>query len=132
MSTKTFLWCFSLVLLLGCRPPTPDSVILIVVDTLRADHLGFYGYDRSTSPRLDEWARRGVIFDQALSTSPWTLPTFGSILTGLIPSEHGAGERSRESGKRWKRAPLRESVYTLPEALSNQGWQTAAVVSTLR
>ncbi len=129
MSTRTILGFFGLALLLGCRPPTPDSVILIVVDTLRADHLGFYGYDRSTSPRLDDWARRGVVFEQALSTSPWTLPTFGSILTGLIPSEHGAGERARESGKRWKRAPLRESVFTLPEALSNQGWQTAAVVS---
>ncbi len=129
MPIRTILWSLGLAMLLGCSPPTPDNVVLIVVDTLRADHLGFYGYDRPTSPRLDDWARRGVVFDNALATSPWTLPTFGSILTGLIPSEHGAGERTRESGKRWKRAPLRESVFTLPEALSSQGWQTAAVVS---
>ncbi|MEJ2085990.1 MAG: sulfatase [Acidobacteriota bacterium] len=104
-------------------------MVLIVIDTLRADHLGLYGYPRPTSPNLDSWARRGVVFDQAYSSSPWTLPTFGSILTGLVPSRHGAGERARDSGKRWKRAPLRDSVATLPEALAASGWQTAAVVS---
>lgn len=104
-------------------------MILIVVDTLRADHLGLYGYERETSPELDSWARRGVIFDLAFSTSPWTLPTFGSILTGRPPSQHGAGERTRESGKRWKRAPLLDSVATLPEALAERDWRTAAVVS---
>jgi arylsulfatase A-like enzyme len=104
-------------------------VILIVIDTLRADHLGIYGYERPTSPRLDEWAQRGVVFDHALATSPWTLPTFGSLLSGRIPSQHGAGERSSGPGKRWKRAPLLDSVQTLPEVLAAQGWRTGAVVS---
>jgi len=127
--TKWPLCCLALFLLLGCERSTPDHVVLIVIDTLRADHLGLYGYPRPTSPNLDSWARRGVVFDQAFSSSPWTLPTFGSILTGLVPSRHGAGERARDSGKRWKRAPLRDSVETLPEALAARGWQTAAVVS---
>jgi arylsulfatase A-like enzyme len=124
------LWCYlALILLGGCTPKTPENVILIVIDTLRADHLGFYGYERPTSPRLDEWSHHGVVFDQALATSPWTLPTFGSILSGRIPSHHGAGERAGEPGKRWRRAPLRKSVPTLPEVLSAQGWRTGAVVS---
>ena len=122
-------WLVGIAALVGCQRSGPDAVILIVVDTLRADHLGVYGYDRDTSPRLDEWAQRGVVIDQALSTSPWTLPTFGSILTGMNPSQHGAGERARDSGKRWKRAPLLDTVTTLPEVLAVEGWQTAAVVS---
>ena len=121
--------CAALLLSFGCRSQRPDNVILIVVDTLRADHLGFYGYDRPTSPGLDRWARQGVIFEQAFSTSPWTLPTFGSILTGLSPSEHGAGARAQDSGKRWKRAPLLESIPTLTDVLHDEGWQTAAIVS---
>src|SRR5215470_3296452 len=67
------------------------SVILIVVDTLRADHLGTYGATRFTSPELDAYARRGAVFEHAYAPSPWTLPTFGSIFTGLLPSQHGAG-----------------------------------------
>ena len=67
------------------------SVVLIVVDTLRADHLGVYGYDRPTSPNLDAWAEDGAVFEHAFSTSPWTLPSFGTMFTGHLPSRHLAG-----------------------------------------
>lgn len=77
----------------GCRadPHAPPSVVLIVVDTLRADHLGVYGYDRPTSPSLDRWASDAVVFERAHAPSPWTLPSFGSLLTGHTPTRHRAG-----------------------------------------
>ena len=50
------------------------NIVLVVLDTVRADHLGFYGYDRATSPAIDALAARSEVFDRAISTSPWTLP----------------------------------------------------------
>jgi arylsulfatase A-like enzyme len=66
-------------------------VVRVVVDTLRADHLGMYGHARSTSPRMDGWADRAVLFERTFATAPWTLPTFGSIYPGQLPTHHGAG-----------------------------------------
>ena len=117
-----------LVTVWGCARHRPTHVILVVIDTLRADHLGFYGYDRSTSPELDRWVARGLVFDQALAPSPWTLPTFGSILTGLTPSRHGAGARF-QTEKKWRRAPMSGDVATLPETLGQQGFATGAIVN---
>ena len=71
------------------RPATPPNVVLVTIDTLRADHLGCYGYDRDTSPNLDRLAADGVRFANAVSVSSWTLPAHASILTGLYPAEHG-------------------------------------------
>lgn len=112
---------------LGCARREPLNVILIVVDTLRADHLSIYGYDRSTSPRLEEWGERAVVFEHAFATSPWTLPSFGSILTGLEPSAHFAGSRS--GGKQWPRAALDSKLETLPEVLKDHGYDTGAIVA---
>ena len=75
----------------GCGSPEPTRVILIGVDTLRADHLGTYGYTRPTSPFLDALAEQGVVFEQTFATSPWTLPSFASIFTGRPMSGHAAG-----------------------------------------
>ena len=75
--------------------PEASSVILIVVDTLRADHLGLYGYDRPTSPNLDAWAKDGRVFDHAYAPSPWTLPSFASIYTGHWPLIHQGGRTVR-------------------------------------
>ena len=76
----------------GADPGSPSSIVLIVIDALRADHLGTYGYTaRPTSPNIDLWAGRGLVFERAWATSPWTLPSFGSILTGYLPSAHAAG-----------------------------------------
>jgi len=117
-----------LTLLCACAPPPPPSrVVLIVIDTLRADHLGLYGYERKTSPTIDEWAEQAAVFDRAVSTSPWTLPTFGSIFTGQLPAVHGAGWRI--PGKGWRRAGLRQDLPTLAERLRDHGLATAAIVN---
>ena len=63
---------------------------MICVDTLRADHLGCYGYPKDTSPNIDALAERGVQFQRAFATAPWTLPSVSSLFTGLQPDIHRA------------------------------------------
>ena len=70
----------------------PRAILLISLDTLRADHLGTYGHERFTSPVIDQLAREGVVFEDASSTSPWTLPAHASMLTGLAPIHHDDGQ----------------------------------------
>ena len=80
--------------LAACRGDIDDdrpAIILIVVDTLRADHLGIYGYGRPTSPFLDERSRNAAVFERAFSSSSWTTPAMGSMFTGQLPTRHGAG-----------------------------------------
>jgi arylsulfatase A-like enzyme len=110
-------------------------VILIGVDTLRADHLGLYGAARPTSPFLDGLASEGIVFDRAFATSPWTLPSFASIFTGRLQSGHAAGVRSRMSEEEWHeerigpmhQVTLDPGVETLAERLSSAGFETIAV-----
>ena len=73
----------------GPTAPLPN-LLWIVLDTLRADRMSVYGYDRPTTPALEAWAKAGITFDMARSTAPWTLPSHVSMFTGLWPSEHGA------------------------------------------
>jgi len=101
------------------RPPR--LVILISIDTLRADHLGLYGYERPTSPRLDALAAEGVVFEDASSTAPWTLPAHASLLTGLYPKAHRV--LKGQSG-------LPANVRTLASMLAARGYETAAVVNS--
>jgi arylsulfatase A-like enzyme len=98
----------------------PRHVVLISIDSLRADHLGAYGHDRATSPALDALAADGVVFEHAISQAPWTLPSMASLLTGLLPSEHGA-----VSGA----TPLPDARPTLAESLQERGHLTVGVVS---
>ena len=100
----------------------PRIVLLISLDTLRPDHLGIYGYDRPTSPAIDSLGREGVVFEDASTTSPWTLPSHASMLTGLYPNRHGATD--------WETA-LDVSLPTLAARLAGNGYATAAVVNTL-
>ncbi|MDI7269374.1 MAG: sulfatase, partial [Myxococcota bacterium] len=103
------------------RRTAGPNVILVVVDALRADHLGAYGYERNTSPSLDAAAARGVVFERAMSTAPWTLPAMTSLLTGLYPSRHGAvyeGGSMPPNGH-----------ATLAEAMRRAGYSTAAHVT---
>ena len=69
------------------------NILIIFIDTLRADHLGCYGYELNTSPSIDHLAQKSVLFENTISQSPWTLPSFVSVLTGRMPSSHRAGER---------------------------------------
>jgi arylsulfatase A-like enzyme len=105
----------------GCDGvPQPRNLLLISLDTLRADHLGCYGYPRPTSPFLDQLAARGVLFEQAWATSPWTLPSHASLFTGLYASQHGVV--SNQVG-------LPPELPTLAELLRERGFATAGFVS---
>ncbi len=95
------------------------NVILISMDTLRADHLGAYGYSRPTSPNIDALAARGVLFENAISQSSWTRPSHTSMFTGLYPAEHGVVSMSGH-----KKFP--PGVPTLASVLSRNGYATAA------
>ncbi len=107
--------------------PRPRSVLLIVVDTVRADHLGVYGSQRPTSPALDARAARGVVFERAFASSPWTLPSFASLYTGQPPAVHGAGTRLGPA-PRPNYAPLPADLPVLAETLRAAGFATAALV----
>lgn len=104
---------------------TPPAVLLIVGDTVRADHVGCYGYERETTPALDALAGEGERFDRAFAQSSWTLPSIASILTGQPPHVHGAGRA--EGGV----LPLRTEVATLAERLQAAGFATAAWINVL-
>lgn len=100
----------------GGRP----NVVLIVIDTLRADHLGHLGYERNTSPNIDDLARRSVAFDNAISPAPWTNPAVAAIFTGLHPSALGI---SRDAAR------LPADLLTLPGYLKQRGYRTAGFIS---
>jgi len=101
----------------GSRP----DLILISIDCLRADHLSAYGYERETTPNLDRLAKDGLVFEDAVSVSSWTLPTHMSMLTGLLPTQHGL----RQDQKKFP------SVRYLPELLAQHGYETIGIVSSL-
>ncbi len=71
------------------RADRGPNVLVMLVDTLRADHLGLYGYDRPVSPNLDRFGEESLVFDRAFSQAPWTQPSVASLMTGLEPLEHG-------------------------------------------
>jgi arylsulfatase A-like enzyme len=104
----------------GCAPAPRANVLLIVVDTLRADHLSLAGYGRPTSPRLAEYAQRGTYFDGFHSHSSWTRTSVATLLTSLMPRSHGLV--SPADG-------LPRSLTTLPEVLQEAGYQTFAFVA---
>lgn len=94
-------------------------VVLLVVDGLRADHVGAYGYGRPTTPNLDRFAQRAVVFTDASSTAPWALPAVASLLTGRTPSDHGAGVNPGDGNAL---TALRAGVPALTTALAEAGW----------
>jgi arylsulfatase A-like enzyme len=108
-------------------PPRPirPNVLLVTVDTLRADHMSGYGYERQTTPRLDAWMARGVRFSQARTIEPLTAPALTSMLTSTEPQDHGASR----NGLR-----MRPGLASLPKTLQAHGYATAALVGnwTLR
>ncbi|CAM2009147.1 sulfatase [Acanthopleuribacter pedis] len=101
------------------------NIVLISVDTLRADHLSAYGYPRKTSPHIDQLLAAGRRFDQAYTVEPLTAPACTSMLTGRYPHEHGATRNG---------VPMLTNLISLPKLLEKKGYDTAAFVSnwTLR
>jgi arylsulfatase A-like enzyme len=116
-SDAPFAWAeLSLLRRDAAAPPRPN-LILVSVDTLRADRLGLYGAERDTSPNLDRFAADALVFDKALSPSTWTLPSHGSLFTGLLPDQHGligVGDR------------LGPTTPTVAERLRRLGYRTVA------
>ena len=98
-----------------------DNILLITLDTTRADRIGAYGYARARTPRLDRLAAEGARFDAAFSTAPITLPAHASIFTGLYPFEHGV----RNNGNFY----LEDRFETLATKLQANGYRTGAFVS---
>ncbi len=121
-----------LLLLLACAPGPasglPD-VLLICLDTVRADHLGCYGYERRpTTPHLDALARDAVLFADASAAAGWTKPSVPSFLTGCWPLEHGVYEGSARASEGETTDLLPEKAHTLAEAFAEAGYATAAFV----
>jgi len=96
------------------------NVLLISLDTLRADHLGCYGYARDTSPNLDRFAKEGVLFESMTAASSWTVPSHMSMFTSLYPSVHGVEDTKKQLG---------EAVPTMAEILAKHGYTTAGFVT---
>jgi arylsulfatase A-like enzyme len=105
--------------------PGSPNVLLIVVDTLRADHLSSYGYSRQTTPQIDNLAAHGVLFQNAIAPSSWSLPSHASLVTGGSVSEHGSGNVERMPWFGWGSHAL-NGLPTLGEALQQRGYRTGA------
>lgn len=112
----------SLLLLIGCGRNQGDqvNVLLITLDTTRADRFSSYGYPEPTTPNLDALASEGSLFESAFSTAPITLPSHTSIMTGTYPMFHGTRDNSTYV--------VREDVTTMAEVLAEKGYDTGAVV----
>ncbi|MEM8934374.1 MAG: sulfatase, partial [Acidobacteriota bacterium] len=104
----------------GAPPTERPPIFLYMIDTLRADHLGVYGYQRDTSPNIDRFADEAVVFENAYSQSSWTRASIASALTGLLPPAHGAVDETDI---------LPDSVTTLAERLREVGYRNGAVVA---
>jgi len=124
---KTFLLLLVVGLLGGCSAAADrPSVVLVTIDTLRADALGVTGSTTARTPRIDALAAEGVLFSRAKCVAPITLPSHATILTGLTPPEHGF--RDNDPARPLPPPELR-SFRTLAERLSEDGYATAAFVS---
>jgi arylsulfatase A-like enzyme len=124
-------------------PKSKPNIVLVTMDTVRADHLSCYGYQRITTPNLDRLSQEGVLFKNAYATNSWTLPSHASIFTGMFPTKHGADHSSTpaqdirtQKGEilRWKEmiaksfSKLSDDNHTLAEILSEKGYRTAGII----
>ena len=135
---RTLVWMVGLVIALGLgvqgrqmlaerqalaqlprAPANAPNVLLITLDTVRAPNLSLYGYSRSTTPQLEQFAKTGVVFERALSAAPWTLPSHASMFTGRWPHELSADYST----------PLDATYPTLAEFLRARGYVTAGFVA---
>ncbi|MEC7949008.1 MAG: sulfatase [Myxococcota bacterium] len=111
-----------LALLVGCEttPPPPPNIVIVTLDTTRADHLGAYGYARARTPNIDELAATGIRFTRAWTVSNNTLPAHVSVLSGLQPQRAGVPRNGHK---------LPSTTPWVPETMRDAGYETAAFVS---
>lgn len=107
----------------GSGEPARPNVLLVVIESTRADHVSAYGYARATTPAIDALAASGTLYENAIATAPWGLTAHASILTGLHPTEHAAV---------FDHPVLEESLETLAERLRKNGYATFAVSTDSR
>jgi arylsulfatase A-like enzyme len=102
----------------ACSDRGPVNIVLISIDTLRADHVGVYGYHRDTTPNIDRFAREAVIFADPVAPAPQTLASHASLFTSLLPSHHGALGNFRFK--------LADDAVTMAEILADNGYATVS------
>ncbi len=145
-TVKSFAIAVVCVLLSGCSQPEEPTllerpnILLITLDTTRADRLGAYGYAKDTSPNLDELAAESVFYTRAVATSSWTLPSHASLFTGKFTRSHGARYDAegplrlldaidgRPSWEQFRARGLATDEVTLAEILAEAGYDTGAVI----
>ncbi len=129
---RRVLWAAALALpwlVQGCSQAGWPNVLLITLDTVRADHLSSYGYPKLTTPHLDVFASRATRYRTCFATSPWTVPSHASLFTGRHPFEHGAHSFEPSSARRINVFPLDDGHETLAEVLRQEGYVTGGIVA---
>ncbi|PIE53233.1 hypothetical protein CSA37_02505 [Candidatus Fermentibacteria bacterium] len=110
---------------LSCGGESKPNVVLIIVDTLRSDHLGCYGYHRNTTPAMDSLAAEGTRYACVTAGEPWTLPSMATIFTGFYPLEHNARRRGDSY------FGIASEAFTLTELMHSEGYATAAFFNVI-
>lgn len=110
------------------KKPQP-SLLLITIDTMRADRLPFYGYKRNTAPFLGKLAERGIVFTNAYSTSSWTVPAVTSLVTGVYPYSHGVTHGFIKKKHIYKQEIVPQTLPNLPEQLRTLGYRTYGITA---
>ena len=120
------LVCLSIV---ACAQPpeTPPNVLIVLVDVLRRDHLGAYGYSRDTSPHIDAFAAESFRFETMYSHSTWTKPSVATLFTSVYPDQHGLGRVGFEEAGGFHTDVLPEQLVTLAEVFQASGYRTGSV-----
>ena len=103
------------------------NVVLIGIDALRADHLGCYGYDKETSPNIDDLSRNGVIFENAFSCSNATDPSFTTMLSGKYPISHGIRNHGAKVTNYMLQNFYKQEIKFLSETLKDNGYKTFGI-----
>ncbi|MFQ5540429.1 MAG: sulfatase, partial [Candidatus Binatia bacterium] len=112
-----------------------QNILLLTIDTLRADRLGVYGYPKNLTPTMDLLAKEGTLFERTIAQSPWTRPSYGSLLTSLYPSQHEAfvvydparGGYHADWGDMLYDGGLRDDAETMAEIFRDRGYTTIAL-----
>jgi len=112
-------------------PPSARSTVLIVLDTVRRDHMSLYGYPRKTTPAIEQRARSGLVFEDSTAVAPWTIPSHASMFTGLWPRSHGAREFRSEKDEPINVYPLSRDRVTLAEIAREHGYRAAGLAANV-
>ena len=118
-----FLLLICVICLFSCmkKPNEPVNIILLTIDTLRADYVGCYGHNKNSTPNIDRLAEKGIQYNYSISQAPWTLPSISSILTSLYSSEHNTITH---------KSVLNEKLLTITEKLQSLNYHTIGIISS--